>query len=148
MKRHPTLHPLSEEHHHGLVLCLRLRKLAIDDPAAAETMLQEAWKSELQDHFRLEDDILLPEMALASTVNHPDIVRTCTDHVMLRLLIRRIARAPLNEKAPLLVAFADCLEEHIRFEERILFCTAESLLGEEGLSRLGFVSRFEGENSH
>ena len=145
MKRHKALHPLTEEHHHGLVLCQRLRRTAPVSPDEAEAMLKSAWARELEDHFRLEDDVLLPEMALATSEKHPDIIRTCTDHVALRLLLRRIARALGSEKAELLVAFADRLEEHIRYEERGLFCEAESALGEEGLSRLGFVSRYKGE---
>lgn len=145
MKRHKALHPLTEEHHHGLVLCQRLRQTAPINPDEAEAMLKSAWARELEDHFRLEDDVLLPEMARVTSETHPEIIRVCTDHVALRLLLRQIARASGSEKGAFLVAFADRLEEHIRYEERVVFCEAENVLGEEGLSQLGFVSRYKGE---
>lgn len=140
MKRHKLLKPLTDDHHHALVLSVRLRKTAKNDPLTAEAMFREKWNSELQPHFRMEDDILLPEIALASSEAKQEIVQTCTDHIALRSLARQIERASPAEKSSLLLQFAKRLEEHVRFEERTLFPLAESLLKEDGLLRLKLTS--------
>ena len=136
MKRHKALSFLTDEHHHALVLCLRLKKATTDDVSQAVAMLDKVWQTQILPHFRFEEDVLLPEIAQASSIQHPEIIRTCTDHVALRALVRRIGQAPSDEKLKLFVEFADRLEEHIRYEERTLFCLVESLLGEEELLRV------------
>ncbi len=51
MKRHPSLHPLSHDHHHGLVQAKRLPENA---PGAAPG-LPRAWQNDIEPHFEREE---------------------------------------------------------------------------------------------
>ncbi|MGH2928070.1 MAG: hemerythrin domain-containing protein, partial [Solirubrobacteraceae bacterium] len=62
MKRHPAIAALSRDHHHALVVAQRLRRATDDDGSdarARETFL-EYWRADGAQHFREEEEILLP----------------------------------------------------------------------------------------
>lgn len=66
MKRHPSLHPLSHDHHHGLVQARRLSRAAAkpheEARQVARTFLEFA-RSALAQHFRAEEEVLLPALS-------------------------------------------------------------------------------------
>ena len=126
MKRHAALLQLSREHHQALKMA-RQARFACDaglGPAiaqAAETIC-ERFQEELEAHFQTEEIDLLPALAAAGA---GDLVqRTLTEHAELRDLNRRLAE-PDGET---LARFATLLNDHVRFEERELFETAQRLL--------------------
>ena len=57
-----------------------------------------------------------------------------TEHEQLRSLVDEIARSASLQN---INAFADLLEKHIRFEERVLFPYLETILPEEQLQSIG-----------
>ncbi len=128
MKRHRALLPLSDDHHRALVLARRARRAASLDDGELELLArdaQRAFDAELEPHFRVEEDVLLP--VLAARCEELLRRRTADDHGALRSLARvawtrEVARA-----------FGERLEKHVRFEERVLFPRAESLLSEAEL---------------
>lgn len=140
MKRHPALISLSQDHHHALVIAQRLRR-ATDETFCEEVRLfLDHWETEEQEHFRLEEELVLPVYADHSAPQHPAILRTYVDHAEIRRDAVRLAVAPTLDVAHLLgVRLAD----HIGFEEHELFPLIEEALTERELRRLG--ARIESE---
>lgn len=137
MKRRPELHPLSHDHHYGLVAARRLRVAsaapeALPDAARA---FGEAWSAEIEPHFQREEALLLPEIERARP-GHPLVARTLEEHRELRALVARLTDSGALE-ASLAAEIARRLDDHIRFEERVLFPEAETLLPEERLIEIG-----------
>ncbi|RIX44145.1 MAG: hemerythrin domain-containing protein [Rhodocyclales bacterium GT-UBC] len=130
MKRHPALQQLSREHHTALKLC-RQARLAIaqatqnEIAACAETICR-LFPHELNPHFLAEEGDLLP--ALSAAGESRLVNRTLAEHVELRRLVKLLGQ---TADRPTLQAFATLLEEHVRFEERILFEMAQQRLFDE-----------------
>jgi iron-sulfur cluster repair protein YtfE (RIC family) len=125
--RHPSLLPLSHDHHHGLALALRCRKQALGQlkPMGA-TGLQERAKeflvfcaSNLVPHFQAEEEVLFPLMRSTIPESEPMIDELVRNHAEIRQAIPQLeAGAGL---AKLIFDLGDLLERHIRKEERELF---------------------------
>ena len=126
MKRHQALQDLSREHHTALQLALKAKRAAVSgDRTLIETTAAaclSAYSAELDPHFVVEETVLLPllraagEDALVAEVEH--------DHQALRDLCGQLQ----HPDATSLLAFAECLSSHVRFEERTLFGVVEPLL--------------------
>jgi|CXWL01.1.fsa_nt_gi iron-sulfur cluster repair protein YtfE (RIC family) len=127
MARHVSLIPLSHDHHHGLVVALRLKKggpasqndswLAGDDTQASQ--LLEFADSELLNHFMLEEELIFP--ILLSIGNHEITNLTkelIEEHRVMRASLDKIRQ---SSDQSMLKHFGELLESHIRKEERILF---------------------------
>jgi len=126
MKRHAALQQLSREHHHALKLS-RLARFASDSGhalaiAEAAEKIIESFPEVLERHFKTEEKDLLPALAGAGASALVD--RTQAEHAELRDLNRRLSK-PDSE---LLARFATLLHDHVRFEEREVFETAQDLL--------------------
>ena len=126
MKRHAALLQLSREHHTALKLA-RVARFACD--AGHEMAIIQAaekitalFADELEPHFQAEEETLLP--ALAAAGERELVRRTLDEHAELRALNRRLAE-PDGET---LARFAALLHDHVRFEERELFETAQERL--------------------
>lgn len=130
MQRIEPLRRLSSEHHTGLVIARRARELARNAPDAREAAwadLKQRFADELEPHFKLEERGLLP--ALLAAGEGVLVERTLAEHLRMRALID--AGGPED-----LGAFAEALADHIRFEEKELFETAQRVLGTEALERI------------
>ncbi len=127
MKRSPALQALSREHHTALVLAKACASAAASKDAekiAAQcARVKRVFEQELEPHFRLEEEQLLPRMHAAGEMAL--VERTLQEHSDLRALATSIG---LGGDAETLPAFAELLASHVRFEERELFETAERLL--------------------
>lgn len=124
MKRDPRLQGLSSDHHQALVLARSLDALAKSgrvDPSAARA-LAERFARELEPHFSIEDELLLPALRDAGAGALAD--RTADDHAFMRARAAEAAEG----RADGLGAFAARLYEHVRFEERELFERCQELL--------------------
>jgi hemerythrin-like domain-containing protein len=125
--RHPSLIPLSHDHHHGLALALRCRKQALGriKPLGIQGLkeraqeLKEFFGASLAPHFRAEEDELFPFMRSSIPESEPLIGELLSEHAQLRDWLARLE----DEKhlAKVLFEAADLLERHIRREERELF---------------------------
>ncbi len=125
MKRSPALVRLSREHHAALVLAKRAQRAADADAESARRFgatLAERFATELDPHFRIEEESLLP--ALNKAGGGELTPRTLAEHRELRALL---ADAGSGDGASLR-RFGELLEAHVRFEERELFARAESVL--------------------
>jgi hemerythrin-like domain-containing protein len=125
MKRIPALRRLSADHHRGLVLARQAR--TTNDPSLTWAEIQHQFRVELDPHFELEENGLLPAL---SAVGELELVeRTLAEHRAMRALIATGGPADLER-------FAALLDDHIRFEEAVLFETAQRLLSSEVLARI------------
>ncbi len=143
MKRHPSLHPLSHDHHHGLVQARRLaRSVGASEEEKhnqIEAFLTFA-RGPLSVHFREEEEILLPALEPHLHVaSDAQCQRLLQEHKQLWMQVEAVERAlasgtPTDE---LILELANSLEKHIHFEERELFPRIENILPEEALQSLG-----------
>ena len=141
--RHPSLIPLSQDHHHGLALALRCRKQALGQikPMGLKGLKERA--QELRDffadnlvvHFRAEEEVLFPQMRALVPESEAILEQLIRDHQQIRAAIPRLeGEAGLGK---LVFDLGDLLERHIRKEERELFPLFEQHIGETGAETLG-----------
>ena len=140
MKRHPALIPLSHDHHHGLVMALRLKKggpaspndnWPTDRAQQVESLLVFA-NNELLPHFEIEEQHLLGCTEGCEELED----RLKADHAAIRQMLAELETMPPDETTELLQGLGAKLEAHIRFEEREYFPRLQELLGDEGLTQL------------
>lgn len=132
MKRDPRLHGLTLDHNHALMLCSLLERAVADGSfdATGGEALGRLFDDEIDRHFRLEEELLLP--GLASSGEAALVSRTESEHAELRALLTRARQGELAAAE----AFALALRAHVRFEERELFPAAEAHLGAEQLAEV------------
>ena len=136
MKRSPSLIRLSHDHQHGLAVALELTRATDENAAHARQRFLTFWHEEGRDHFRAEEEELLPAAARHLEPQHEAIVRVLVEHVELR----RRASDLESERVPgidSLRALGAQLRSHIRHEERVLFPLIEEALDRAELARLG-----------
>lgn len=132
MKRSPALAALSRDHHQALVVAQRLRRAGAGDAAEARTAFLAFWDAEGSDHFRREEEILLPAFAAHGDPHHPLVARTLCEHVAIRRLAADLLAGPA---APaVLHDLGEQLAAHVRLEERELFPLLEAAMPEEQLA--------------
>lgn len=128
MKRHQSIVTLSREHHVGLLFCWKIRQ-AIAKQVPGERIVQYIkyfWHSHLLEHFAEEETILF------AMLQDSLVEQAVAEHTRIRLLVEAIlaADSPGAEQLGMLSA---TLDDHIRFEERVLFPHLERELSEEQL---------------
>jgi iron-sulfur cluster repair protein YtfE (RIC family) len=144
MKRSEFLQTLSRGHHHGLHVALLLRRATTASAAETRRAFLEFWRMEGRQHFRAEEDVLLPAYARHRPVDNPAVARVLTEHVDLR---RRAAEVEAGDSPslPELHELGARLEQHIRHEERVLFPAIEAALPQAELEELALaLERAEG----
>lgn len=135
MQRHPSLIPLSHDHHHGLAVSWRIRQALKKhaDPMQISAEVLLFWNQELKRHFDEEEQFIFP---LVPDSNE-NLQRAMREHLELREMLAMLeAENDDEKKIGTLQAFAFLLTEHIRFEERVLFPEIEQATSEEALSQL------------
>jgi iron-sulfur cluster repair protein YtfE (RIC family) len=145
MKRHPTLVPLSHDHHHALVEARRLR-CAAEGPGSstAASAFLRFFASETVCHFRAEEELLFPTVVDFPAAREP-IIQALLEHQRIR------ARAALlrdrldgrRALAEIMRELGELLEAHVRHEERRVFPLIESLLDDRTLAAVE-LSRSDG----
>lgn len=114
IKRDEVLKFLSRDHHHGLLLCWKIRTGFKKTISIERIKAYTDWffKNNLLDHFKTEEGEIFPILG-----NDHDLVkRALADHRRLKRLFEDNSDI---EKSLNLIE--EELEVHIRFEERILF---------------------------
>jgi iron-sulfur cluster repair protein YtfE (RIC family) len=124
---HPSLIPLSHDHHHGLALALRCRKQALGQikPMGAAGLRERAreflsfYTGNLFTHFRAEEEVLFPLICAAAPGSSAIINELIRDHEQIRAAVAQLEGGA--GLAKLIFDLGDLLERHIRKEERELF---------------------------
>jgi hemerythrin-like domain-containing protein len=148
MKRHPSLHPLSQHHHFALIQALAMRRAAEapEGKRAAGVQRQAEkfvrfWHKAGHVHFREEEEVLLPAYARHTRLDRdPEVMRLLADHAEIRAAVLQFEQR-LFEKAPIepeeLARVGKLLHDHVRLEENEVFPRIEKVLGEKNLNSMG-----------
>jgi len=134
MKRADALQPLSRDHLKALLAAKRVADA--QDEATAGAAFSHFWDLE-RDHFRLEEEILLPHWAAGAEIDEPAVERMLADHLAIRADALRLAHGGLSLDQ--LHVLGTRLHDHVRFEERRLFPMIEAALDSEAMDRLGLA---------
>jgi hemerythrin-like domain-containing protein len=148
MKRHASLHPLSQHHHFALIQALEMKRAA-ESPvekrsAAVERSARKFvtfWHKAGCVHFREEEEVLLPAYARHTRLEQDaDVMRLLADHAEIRGTVldfeeRFAANLPIE--ATTVAHLAQLLHDHVRMEENEVFPRIEQILGEARLTAMG-----------
>ena len=149
-KRHPSLVPLSREHHVALLLAFRLvhglppSRQANDSPQAQARDTVRFFQTKLVTHFRAEEQALFPLIRKTQPHAIPLIDTLLAEHADMRVRVQALEQADPAELPAQLTAFGQLLERHVRSEERERFPLCEARLTVDDAERLraaiiGFV---------
>ncbi|MFG6685023.1 hemerythrin domain-containing protein [Mariniflexile sp. HNIBRBA6329] len=125
LKRHKALQPLSREHHHGLLLSWKIRAGFSKNIEPERIKVYADWffKTHLIPHFELEEQYVFSILKADNDL----IKRALSDH-------RRLKKLFLDEDIKnALSKIEEVLEQHIRFEERVLFPEIQKIATEPEL---------------
>ena len=145
MKRHPSLIPLSHDHHDTLVVAqglIRGRPTAPrsdwpTDRRAQADRLAAFFENTLQSHFVAEEAEVFP-LAERLLPDHADLVKALRkDHDDLRAEILALPARSDADLAVRLPALGARIEAHVRSEERVLFEAVQEAASAAELQRLG-----------
>jgi hemerythrin-like domain-containing protein len=129
-KRAEALQPLSRDHLKALLAAKALRDA--EDAEAARLAFLDFWRDHGAHHFRVEEEVLLPQLALYAEVDRPGVQRMLEEHLAIRREALRLAGGERSLEE--LRALGDLLHDHVRFEERQLFPAIEASLSSEQLA--------------
>lgn len=130
--RHPSLQPLSREHHFSLLLCWKIRKgleQAIEVKRLQDYILY-IWENQIAEHFDIEENLILPILG----EEHGGVIRARKEH----RLLRRLFLSPVYTYKTI-NRIEETLEKHIRFEERELFPLVQETASLEDWQKLESV---------
>ena len=137
MKRHPALIPLSQDHHHGLLLAQLLKRNAPEyhglpkDLPGKMDFAKEMYHKELEHHFKDEEQFVFPFLKRKDIDLDNLIYEILDEHIILKEKILLLTDNP--DLGDQLDEIGRILDEHIRKEERILFEKAQAVLNDEEL---------------
>ncbi len=131
-KRHEALQPLSRHHHHALVLAQMLIKQN-EDVESMRVKTINFWERGGREHFREEEEVLLPEYAKYQPIDIPEIRGLLLEHITIRSLVSEIAEGAGLDK---MLALGTLLRDHVRREEQVVFPMVEQGIPPEALVRL------------
>lgn len=131
MKRSAALTPLSRDHHRALEAALRLRRADAVTVDAAIAHFQAFFDPRGRRHFEIEEEHLLPALSEEDEEWAAGVRRVLDDHAAIRA--QAAALGTVEEARSL----GERLNDHVRFEERVLFVMLEERLAPEDLARVG-----------
>ncbi|PNQ72478.1 cation-binding protein [Hanstruepera neustonica] len=124
LKRHTALQPLSKEHHHGLLLCWKIRTGFSKKITPERIWAYANWfyKTHLIPHFKIEEEYIF-------TILNSDnklVIEAIEQHRELQMLFTES-----DKNTQTLSTIELLLEKHIRFEERVLFPKIQNVATEK-----------------
>lgn len=147
MKRHESLHALSQHHHFALIEALFIKRAREVPPAKRAASLRKVAEKFLRFyektgkvHFREEEEVLLPAYARHVRIEEDkDVKRMLAEHAAIRALIGEVAARLLNEQPfeEQLESLGKMLHDHVRLEEDVIFPRIEKTLSESELRETG-----------
>ena len=132
IKRNENLVALSHEHHHGLVFCTRLKKANKTDDEILKSFVKEFWDNRLASHFECEERLLLPLLRENKMAK-----QFLSEHDQIKELIQAILETNSKNVKEDILKLAKLINDHIRFEERIMFPWLEKTLTPNELIAIG-----------
>jgi hypothetical protein len=126
IKRSEALKPLSHEHHQGLLLCWKIKAGIKKNIEAARIKKYADWfyHCHLLPHFEIEEEFVFTILESENEL----VKKAIAEHRRITELFDNTAAISAN-----LQLIAEALENHIRFEERILFNEIQKIATAEQL---------------
>ena len=134
IKRHVLLRPLSREHHHGLLLCWKIRTGLKNNTEPFRIKRYADWffEKHLVPHFEIEEQQLFPILGHKNEL----VQQAISEHRRLEELFHSDTHLPI-----ILELIGAELDHHIRFEERVLFNEIQKIATEAQLQLLEEIHR-------
>lgn len=132
IKRSEHIVQLSKEHHFSLLFCWKLR-MGIQkkiDPDRIIRYVIHFWKSHLLPHF--EEELVL----FKNAPSDPLVVQALEEHDEMNQLIQSLNTISAEKKISALAEIERKTNDHVRFEERVLFPHLEKVLSQEVLKQV------------
>lgn len=132
IKRHAAIVSFSKDHHFGLLLVWKIRQglnKAINFERISNYVLF-FFREDLEKHFKDEEQLLFSKLPVDDAFR----IRAESEHQSIYNLVNAIENS--KENVVLLKQFADELENHIRFEERVLFNHLQNEMSEKDLESI------------
>ena len=132
IKRSAELSPLSREHHEGLLFAWKIRQGLQKDiePERISKFTKWFWETDLQYHFEKEENILAPLLTERLELKE----QLLREHDEIRNLL---IAAENDYSKETLQKLSDVVNNHIRFEERVLFKYIEETVSKQELEAIG-----------
>lgn len=148
IKRNVSLIKLSRDHHAGLLFCWKLRQ-GVKYHIKKDRMISYVkyfWANHFSEHFKEEEEILFgPDRS-------EEVQKALADHQKIKTFFENINDSVLEKEENVLLELADSVDDHIRFEERVLFPHLQEKLSDKQLEKIGsqlvhepFVDSYEDE---
>ena len=128
IKRNEHIVKLSKDHHASLLFCWKLRqgiKYHVDIERLVK-YVQYFWAHHFSAHFKEEEEFLF------KPVQDEVVQKAIDDHQKIRIFIDQIGFSG-TEKENALLELVELVDQHVRYEERILFPHLEKKLSDEQL---------------
>ena len=132
VNRNEHIKVLSREHHFSLLFCWKIRQ-GLKSNVASERIgkyVRYFWQQRLQWHFRQEEKILF------ATIKDNQVQKAINEHKHIKRIIEDLWDSE-NDERKSLAKIADVVDEHVRYEERVLFPHLERKLSKEQLEHIG-----------
>jgi hemerythrin superfamily protein len=133
LKRNVYIKTFSRDHHLTLLFCWKIRQ-GLKMNIAGERMRKYVayfWQQHLQSHLKEEEKILY------ALIKDRQVEKAMNDHKLIREHIQPIIDDSGFTSGKALAKLADMVDEHVRYEERILFHHLEIKLTREQLEKIG-----------
>lgn len=133
IKRNENIVKLSRDHHASLLFCWKLRQ-GVKHHADVDRMVNYVsyfWTKHFAPHFREEEKFLF------APLKDDKVQKAIDEHKTIKGLINELAVKSSHGRESKLSELADTVDEHVRYEERVLFPHLESELSGEQLKHIG-----------
>lgn len=133
IKRNQHIVKLSKDHHATLLFCWKLRQ-GIKYHIAVERLIKYAqyfWEHHFSIHFKEEEEFLFKPLT------DEVVQKAINDHQKIRTFIENITVEGMESEKDILLELAEIVDQHVRYEERILFPHLEEKLSGEQLATIG-----------
>ena len=129
LKRAEYLKALSREHHHGLLLCWKIKTGFSKGVSITRMKLYLDWffKNHLQPHFELEEKYIFPILGNENVL----IKQAIEEHKIISRLFCDTSHIETSIKQ-----IQEDLEKHVRFEERVLFDEIQKVASSENMEEI------------
>lgn len=133
IKRNENIVKLSRDHHASLLFCWKIRQ-GIKHHIDVDRMVNYVryfWTQHFAPHFGEEEAFLF------APLKDDKVQRALDDHKQIKASIETMDRLGIQDREGKLLQLADMVDEHVRYEERILFPHLELSLSDEQLTQIG-----------
>lgn len=133
LKRNENLLKLSRDHHAGLLFCWKIRQ-GVKYHIETDRMIKYVryfWDHHLAAHFKEEEAFLFPPL------QDEQVQKALDDHQKIKTFVEKIDVPGMESEEDVLLELADSVDDHIRYEERVLFPHLQEKLSEEQLGLIG-----------